>query len=195
MAEEANLETVVETTKTPAAPAADTTTTAETPAEVTTDQAQTPQDAAPEVPEAYEVTPPEGVNLDTDLLDKFTPVFKKAGMGNAEVQEVVNQFASHQAEVVQKQSKDWKAKSMADPEIGGNNWEKTKENAGKALAHYAKDLPELTAMVDGPLGNHPEFIKLLSRLGKDMSEGSFIAGRTSEPVISTAQKFYPGMNP
>lgn len=197
MAEEATTTETVETTtaETTAETTADTATQVETTTTETTDQAQTKTDAAPEVPEAYEVTPPEGTNLDTGLLEKFTPVFKKAGMGNAEVQEVVNQFATHQAEVMQKQSKDWEAQSMADPEIGGNNWPKTKELAGKALAHYAKDLPGLTAMVDGPLGNHPEFIKFVSRLGKDMAEGSFTSGQAPAPVVPTAQKFYPGMNP
>lgn len=46
------------------------------------EKADEPQVEAPVVPEAYELTAPEGMDLDADLVAEAAPIFKEMGLSN-----------------------------------------------------------------------------------------------------------------
>lgn len=92
--------------------------------------------AAPVIPEAYELTAPEGMTLDADLLAEATPIFKEMGLTNeaankvlpiaktlmdktrdATVQQIIDQGAQR--------SKSWLEEARSTPELSGGHWEES----------------------------------------------------------------------
>lgn len=132
------------------------------------------------VPEAYELTMPDGMELDSALLEKATPVFKELKLDNEQASKLAALYADHikslgegsaeQAEqwrternaleLAEQQTADMEA-LKADKEIGGANFEPIK----KQVMDFVGTLPtEFRQMVDKKgLGNNPEFVRALYR--------------------------------
>lgn len=209
-----------ETTSTPA-PASDTllttpvveaaatteSTDASTAAPETTDAKPTADDPAkagedkaaeqkPAVPEKYEFTAPEGINLDAEAVAKFEPIARELGLSNDQAQKLV----SLQSEFVKQQADAWAATETAwmdtiksDAEVGGKNLDSSVKHAQTALSKYGT--PELSqALNDTRMGNHPEVLRLLSRIGKAMAEDTFI-GEKPVQTKSAAERLYPNHKP
>jgi len=62
--------------------------------------------ASGEVPEKYEVTMPEGFELDQGTLDLFSPVFKELGITNEGAQKLVEAYVPMIQDVAEKQRQD-----------------------------------------------------------------------------------------
>lgn len=90
----------------------------------------------------------------------------------------------------------WLADTKADKEIGGDKLDENLAVAKKARDAFAtegfRDFLEQTK-----LGNHPEMVRFMHRVGKAMSEDSLVTpgGGTKTPEMSAAQRMYPNMNP
>jgi hypothetical protein len=139
------------------------------------------------VPEAYELTLPDGMTLDSEALDEATPVLKELGLTN----EGANKLAPLAAGLVQRGAmgerraieaqivatrKAWVDAALADAEIGGTpeNHETVKAVAARFLDRFAG--PEFRQMlVETGLGNHPEMIRAAYRAGQAIGEdGDFV---------------------
>jgi hypothetical protein len=133
-------------------------------------------------------TVPEGLVLDEALLGEVAPIFKEAGLSQAVAQKLVDKYAAHvQAQTSSMQEKQVKAWTDQLTE-----WkEETKKDHGAGLkdaisyASRAIDkfgTPRLREVLDQTgLGNHPELVRILSRIGKAISEDSFIDPGTNTP--------------
>ena len=157
----------------------------------------TEKDPKAVVPETYEFKAPEGTTLDPAVMGKFTPIFKEAGLTQEVAQKLVNEYASMQkaqADAWGKQQTDWAAEFKADKEFGGNNAEASLRSANAAWTKFATP-EEIAAVHKFGLGNFPPMVKILSRVGKLMAEGEFHQGESTTTTKSTAEKFYPRMNP
>jgi len=158
------------------------------------------------IPEAYELTPPEGMTLDADTLALATPVFKELGLSNEQAQSLIpvaSEFAkkitdSQNAQIlasVSAQRKEWFDTSKADPEIGGANWDKTISTAAMALDKLGatKGTPFRTLLDDSGLGNHPEMIRMMKRVGDAIGEDSSFVRSDSSPAkkLPREQIMYP----
>jgi hypothetical protein len=175
------------TTTAPAnAGAADTTSAAaaDSTTSTTTESNGTPGDAGAAAGEAkkeggeteaieYEVTAPEGIELDAASVDQFKALAKELNLPKDKAEQlaaiaVQREVARRQA--FEQQIQDWRDQSQADPELGKD------ENlaaARKAIDTFGT--PELKAMLDtSGLGNHPEVIRLAMKVGKLISEDSFV---------------------
>ncbi len=152
------------------------------------------------VPEKYEFKVPEGMTLDTALVDKLTPVLKELGISQSAAQKLMDAYAPHIAEQFKAQQK-----SLDD------GWNKIKSDwknettkllgaePAKELAHAAKFInkfgtPELRQMLnDTGVGNHPEMVKIMIAAGKAISEDAMPSGKKTsgnpEAGIDPA-KFY-----
>lgn len=156
---------------------------------------------APESYEAFDV--PEGMEIDTALVEKISPVLKEVGLSQENAQKLVDAYAPYiqqqvdaqQGKVVSdwdKQVDDWKAETTK--ELGAM----FKEDLGIAAKFIDKfGSPELRDVLNQTgLGNHPELVKAFVKAGKAISEDIFVepghANAESEKGIDL-KKMYPTM--
>lgn len=119
---------------------------------------------------------PEGVTMDESLLSEVLPMFKEIGA----TQEQAQKFIDLQAKQVQASSQkqvdtfnqlmdDWRGESKNDSEIGGDAFEKNIKTAQSAINKYGT--PELKQLMeDHGVGNHPEMIRFMVKVGRTLSE-------------------------
>lgn len=134
-------------------------------------------------PEQYEeFTAPEGQQFDPEMIEAFKESAKELNLSQEAAQKMLDKMApvvaQRQAQQVEALRSQWAEQSTADKEFGG---EKLTENLGvarKALDTFGS--PELKSLLnESGLGNHPEFIRLLYRAGKAISEDNFVGGNKS----------------
>ena len=132
-------------------------------------------------PEAYEdFTLPEGMEMDVEILGEFKNLAKELNIPQAKAQQLIDfqsQLASKQAELYQaavtKQAKDWAAEIKSDPEIGGENYDKSVASAIKVIQSFGD--PALTELLNtSGLGNHPALFKFCHRISAAISEDKFV---------------------
>lgn len=142
-------------------------------------------------PESYETfTLPEDLQINESELEGFTSLARDLNLSQAQAQQLVDYEAermlaiqSAQQEAWTQQQVDWRNESQSDQEIGGNNFDGNIATAVKALDRFGT--PELkSALNESGMGNHPEVIRAFYRVGKAISESSFVPGGSS----STGQK-------
>ncbi|WP_052439769.1 hypothetical protein [Pseudomonas fluorescens] len=132
-------------------------------------------------PEAYEdFTLPEGMEMDVEILGEFKNLAKELNIPQAKAQQLIDfqsQLANKQAEAYQaavtKQAKDWAAEIKSDPEIGGENYDKSVASAIKVIQSFGD--PALTELLNtSGLGNHPALFKFCHRISAAISEDKFV---------------------
>ena len=111
-------------------------------------------DDATEAPENYaDFSVPEGTTLDAELLNAATPIFKDLGLTQEQAQKLVDFQAQQieasgqkQADAFNQQLNDWLAESKADPEFGGDDFDKNVSVAAGAVTAYGT--PEFKQLLD-----------------------------------------------
>ncbi|MGF8726179.1 peptidase, partial [Klebsiella pneumoniae] len=89
------------------------------------------------------------------------------------------------------QVEQWAADTKADKEIGGDKLTVSVGHAQKALDTFASK--EFREFLDSTgLGNHPEMVRAFAKVGKLMSEDSFVTGQgNGSPKNDLVEAFYP----
>lgn len=166
-------------------------------------------EAKAEVPESYELTPPEGFeNLDADTVTAATPVFKELGLSNEQAQKLVpiaGEFAKkiiaegnqQMLSSIATQRKEWLETAKSDAEIGGTNWDTSLSTAAKALdtLGFPKGSPLRNLLDESGLGNHPEMIRAFAKVGKAIGEDTdFVRGEGGAQVKKTDAELFYGSN-
>lgn len=141
-------------------------------------------DPADKVPEdgKYQLTMPEGVEVDQAMVDALGPEFKDLGLTNAQAQKLADKFIQVQQKRVSDQSKSWGetvAKwaddAKADKDIGGDKWDGTVTTARRAIDTLGTPaLKEYLELTGG--GNHPELIRFMAKVGAMIKEDDPPAG-------------------
>jgi hypothetical protein len=160
-------------------------------------------------PEAYDLKAPEGSTLDTDALAIAEPVLRDLGLTNEQAQKLTDAYAqivpkvaermqSEQATQITAQRKAWADEAKADPEIGGANWKASITASAKALdrlgAPAGSPFRELLNVTG--LGNHPEMIRMFSKVGAAIGEDSdFVRGEAAPTEKNAARILYPNDKP
>lgn len=151
-------------------------------------------DLANKVPEdgKYDLKMPDGVELDTGMLDVLAPEFKEMGLTNGQVQKLAGKFT----EIMQQRAADhassaegawsaaahqyfkdngtpdkWADTAKVDKDIGGDKWNSTVENATR----FANTMgtPALKDFLNkSGAGNHPELIRVFAKAGELIREDS-----------------------
>jgi len=149
--------------------------------------------AKDQVPETYDIKFPEGLEITKDLLDEFIPIAKELKLTNEEAQKL----ADFETKLVQRRSDAWANTVLGwldtakqDKEIGGDTWDANLEVAQRAINSFGT--PELkSALNQYGLGNHPEVIRLMVRIGKGMKEdGIVIPGAEGKGKGDMATRLY-----
>lgn len=160
--------------------------------------------AAAGAPEKYELTPPEGFEaIDAALMGEAEPVLRELNLSNEQAQKLVPLVGKAIQDAVAKANdagaqqvadlrKGWADAFDADPEIGGANRKATEAAAAKAFDHYGLKPGEgLRQLLDeSGLGNHPDMIRFVARVGRDLAEGSFERGEIVPTPKTPEQKLY-----
>lgn len=169
----------------------------------TTDDGQVKEEAEgkqeeekPDVPEKYELTMPEGIELDSNLLDKATPIFQELGLTNDQANKLGTMFAEHQVKMQEQYVSDW-AKTQegwisdlkSDKDFGGSQFDSNVSVAKQAIERFADDETKQFLNETG-MGNHPALIKMMNRIGKAISEDTFEGGDGGQGKPS----LYPNSN-
>jgi hypothetical protein len=141
---------------------------------------------------------PEGVEVDPKAMAAFAPVAKELGLSQEQAQKLVDlqtnvlkQSAEAQQEAWNGILKGWHDESKADKEIGGAGFDANIALAVKTLTKFGT--PELRAALDATgTGNHPEFIRLLVRVGNAIGEDKLIVGGNPAGATKTmAETMFP----
>jgi len=180
------------TTETAAADATTDTTAATTEAVTTADSSVTTTEAAttdtktegeapaPKAPEKYELTTPEGFQLEPETTAEFETLARELDLSNEDANKLLPLGAKlaqkigeqQQAAHVEQVGK-WLEASKTDKEFGGEKFD-----ASVAVALQARDrfaTPELKTLMDQTgLGNHPEIVRLFHRIGTAIADDSFV---------------------
>lgn len=154
------------------------------------------QATTPAVPENYELTMPEGVELDSVAADEFKAIAKELKLDQASAQKVADvgaKMAQRQAEKHTELVKSWVESVKADKDLGGDKLQENLAVAKKALDTFGT--PELRDVLNATgLGNHPEVIRAFYRAGKAISEDRFVQGAPASAATDPAKKLFPTMN-
>ncbi|HFD8278716.1 TPA: peptidase [Raoultella ornithinolytica] len=158
------------------------------------------KDKKPETqaPEKYEFTAPEGTELDSKAVELFEPVARELDLTNEQAQKLAGLWPQLQEQMQQRQAESWGAQvekwaadTKADKEIGGDKLTASVGHAQKALDTFASK--EFREFLDTTgMGNHPEMVRAFAKVGKLMSEDSFVTGQSSgSPKNELVEAFYP----
>lgn len=147
--------------------------------------------AKPAAPDPLDVVPedgkytlkmPEGVEVDSELLDAIAPKLKAKGYTHRETQELVDDFiktqqarGAKQGEAWSQTISKWAEDAKADKEIGGQNWSGTVTNAQRVINQFSTPaLKEYLNATGG--GNHPEMIRFMAKVGAVIKEDNPATG-------------------
>lgn len=142
-----------------------------------------------ELPSDIKLSIPENYNLTQSRLDDIVAFAKEHKIDGVTAQKILDSENKAVAGLIKAQDDDYDAlvdkfieAGRNDKEIGGTNYEETVFQADKALAVYGS--PELkTLLEDTKYKEHPELLRMLSKIGKAMGSGPLIkGGQNSAPV-------------
>lgn len=140
---------------------------------------------------------PEGVTLDETILGSATDLFKESGLNQEQAQkfidlhsDLVQAGATGQVEAFNQTVNEWRELSASDKEFGGDAFE---ENVGVARSAIEKfGTPELSKLLeDYGVGNHPEVVRFMVRVGKLTREDVPGSGSPSTPEKDRLSILYP----
>ena len=87
----------------------------------------------------------------------------------------------------------WVKDAKSDKEFGGEKFDQNIAVAVKARETFGT--PEFVEMLDtSGLGNHPEMVRFLFRVGSQISEGRMVAGSPNASPRTHESVLYPSMN-
>lgn len=138
-------------------------------------------------PEKYELTMPEGMELDQETFEKFEPLFRKANLSNEMASELAGAYGEQISSLVQLASEtamsqlqqswvdlnsEWQESLMKDPEYGGAKAHENFNVAKSVIDRFGGDdsgkIREALNVTGA--GNNPEIMRLLYRVGRAMAD-------------------------
>ncbi|NYT45138.1 protease [Alcaligenaceae bacterium] len=149
-------------------------------------------------PEEYTFAMPEGQEIDEGYVNQFAETARELNLPQDTAQQILNKMApamvARQAEQIAAAQEQWAQDSRVDKEFGGDHLTENLGIARKAMDQFAT--PELrTLLNESGMGNHPEVIRMFVRVGKTISEDSFVTGKQSDAQgAGSAKRFYPNSN-
>jgi len=149
------------------------------------------------VPEKYEFKLPEGMTLDQAQLDKVTPIFKDAGLTNAQAQKMVDLWFVRMKE--ESDAKEAEFKTFLDTSAK-ETMAALGINAKSELAFVAKVKnllsPETLELLNvSGMGNQKAFIVDMAKIGRLFSEEELVdTGKAVGGKKSPEEILYPDMN-
>lgn len=157
-----------------------------------------PGEQKPVVPEKYDLKlpddlkAPEGVDVNA-YLERTAATARELGLSNEKANALLKhdvQTVSKYAEGIQAQHVNnvnaWAGQVKVDKEIGGEAFDANAELAKRVIGRFGTDAFK-DALNKTGLGNHPELVRFVIRIGKTMSEDQLVVpGSTGAPASKDA---------
>lgn len=155
--------------------------------------------SAPEVPERYELTMPEGWTLDEEGLAELTPIMRELKASNEQVQAVADLYIRRMSAARERQIaaeretvENWRKELENDPEIGGAKYKENLASVKKMLVKYGSE-DFYNYLDDSSLGNYPPFVKVMVKIAKELEDDKFIPGGgafSDDPASAAAKMIF-----
>ena len=151
--------------------------------DLSTDDPEAKTNAPAEVRGSYQLTAPEGLEVNDEILAEVSPVFRELNLTNEQADKLmplagklVERITSASEDEFSELKSDWAKQTKADAQIGGANWPETERLVGRALdAAGAPRGSEFREYLDETgLGNHPEMLRIFRYFGT-------LVGRSRSP--------------
>lgn len=135
-----------------------------------------------------------GENYNQTTVDFVTTVAKEMKLNNEQAGSLLKILADNyqtvQQQAVQKERTNWRAELRSDPELGGENFDKTRLHLSTVMRKFGnnevKDILNSTG-----LGDHPAFVRMFNAIGASMSqEVNVIKGTQPKPKFDYNDYFY-----
>lgn len=157
------------------------------------------EENAPNAPEAYEFTSPEGNVVDVNSLpvQALGDAAREGNLTNEQAQSIYEKvgpaltrhYEDHHKQMIAQWAKD----TEAHPEIGGTKLQESLTSAKQTFETFDPSGEALDLLTQWGLVNHPAIIGFASRVRSSISDGKFVAGGAGEaPQQSTAKLHFPG---
>ncbi len=156
-------------------------------------------------PEAYtDFTLPEGMTNDGETTGVFKEMAKDFNLSQEKAQKLVDFYVEgitavvkDQAQRTDSQSKEetaaWRKETKEDPDIGGANYEASVVTGMRAVKAYGGEA-FVNMLNSSKIGNHPEMVRFLKKVGDDVSEDQIVHGHHDQVAKLTAGEImYPTM--
>lgn len=162
--------------------------------------ANPPAPPAPVAPETYDLKLPASateVGLDPAIVERTAAIARSLGLTNEAGQKLLDSVVAEAKATLEaadeawaeaqkpgspvwtEREEGWRTSTLKDPELGGSpeKMQASLDKANLVLSKYGST--ELKAILkDSGLGSHPEFVRLMARIGKGMSESPLVMGAT-----------------
>lgn len=145
------------------------------------------------VPETYEFTMPEGMEMDQELADAAGPIFKELGLTQEQANKLTEMYAGRlqaqqkaATDAFNNQLEGWANELKADKDFGGEKFNENSDIAFKAMEKFAgDDFDELKGIMDSTgIGNFPPLVRMFYRIGLAIKDD----GGGDEGVAPTGQR-------
>lgn len=144
------------------------------------------EETKPAAQEAYQLALPDGSPLDPKALEEISAFARERGFSKEQAQAVLEResavltsYREAQQAALQQATEQWFAEVKADPELGGEAFAKNVELAKRVVARYGSEKLKQTLNESG-LGNHPELVRLLVKIGKETAEDTLVVPRATQ---------------
>lgn len=146
-------------------------------------------------PESYAFVAPEGREYNPEVITAFSDVMRDLNLPQDKAQAALDKLApvleAQHAQMLDKLRTEWATSAKADKEYGGDKFDENLGIAKSALDKFGT--PALTEFLnESGLGNHPEVLRLMTRIGKAISQDTIITGNAAPAQAKgAAQTLYP----
>lgn len=157
-------------------------------------------------PEKYEFDLGEGVTLDQEAFDAIEPVLRDMDLSQDAANKIIGGYAEKVMPVLQQRAEaqaaeagqqliaDWAKETLADAEVGGSRLNESKALAARTIGRFLPNDMEgqqfRTFLNESGLGNHPQMMRMLSRIGRELGEAKADPGNGGGRALTTEEKFY-----
>jgi len=159
-------------------------------------QANDVKEGAPE--EYAEFTAPEGTELGETVMAEFKAAAKELNLSQDAAQAMLDKVMPSMRQSYETQIETakttWAEASTADSEFGGEKLNQNVATAKRALDTYGSD--NLRGLLNETgLGNHPEVIRMLWKVGQTLNEDGVVPGVPARGAeMDTAKRLFPNQN-
>lgn len=148
-----------------------------------------PPKETPQVPEKYDLKLPENSILDSGVVDQLAAIAKQNGFSNEQAQKILDEQSAAVSQAVQDRATKWVEQLKSDKELGPQLSRKV-ELASRVVNRFGSEELKQELNRSG-FGNHPELVRILSRIGEAMAEDSLINPSTPPKERKpTSEVFY-----
>ncbi len=148
--------------------------------------------------EYAEFTAPEGTELGETVMSEFKAAAKELNLSQDAAQAMLDKVMPSMKQSYETQIETakttWAEASTADSEFGGEQLNQNVATAKRALDTYGSE--NLRGLLNETgLGNHPEVIRMLWKVGQTLNEDGVVPGVPAKAVeMDTAKRLFPNQN-